>query len=292
MPGVDVLDLVGAILIEQENALPLTVIEASRRGTLWTNATEYFEFATLLRHLTVRDLRLRFQNPLLGILWTILQPLLPAMIFAVVFARVLQPATGGVPYSLAALAGFVPWSFFSTSVSSAGMTFVWNANLLNKVYFPRGILPASAILASSVELATGAILLCGWSIWCGFPPCASWLLLPLLAGYIAAFAFFASLGLATANVLNRNVKFAVPFAMQLWIYASPVIYPSSFVTGRWRWLLGLNPLTAVLEGFRTAIYGAPLDSMLFLMSFCSAIVFATAAVILFRHFEDLIAERV
>jgi lipopolysaccharide transport system permease protein len=253
---------------------------------------EYFEYATLLRHLTVRDLRLRFQNPVLGVFWAILQPLLPALIFAVVFARVLQPATGGVPYSLSALAGFVPWSFFSTSVSAAGMTFVWNANLLKKVYFPRGILPASATLASSVELAGGVVLLCGWSIWSGYPPRWSWLWLPALAGYVAAIAFFVSLGLATANALNRNVKFAVPFAMQLWIYVSPVIYPASFVVGRWRWMLGLNPLTGAFEGFRTAIYGAPLDRTLFLMSFCSAILFAVAALVLFHRFEDILAERV
>lgn len=253
---------------------------------------EYREYATLLRYLTLRDLRLRFQSRILGGLWVILQPLLPAAIFAIVLGSTLAPTTGRVPYSLFALAGFVPWTFFSTSVSTASMTFVWNANLLNKVYFPRGILPASAMLASSVELAVGILLLCCWSILCGYMPRLAWFWLPALAGYVAALAFFVSLGLATANALNRNVKFAIPFLMQLWIYASPVVYSTSILSRRARWLLGLNPLTAVLEGFRAALFGQSVDWHLFAASLGSATVLAIGVLALFRRFESLLAERV
>jgi lipopolysaccharide transport system permease protein len=272
--------------------MPLTVIQPSRRGISIRSAlAEYYEYGTLLRYLTERDLRLRFQNPLLGILWVTAQPLLPAAIFAVIFARLLQPSTAGVPYSLFALAGFVPWTFFSVSVSTASMAFVWNANLLNKVYFPRAILPASAILASSVELAVGLVLLCAYSIFKGFPVRIGWLWLPLLGVYIAAIAFCVSLALATANALNRNVKFAIPFLMQVWIYASPVVYPTTLAPHSSRWLFGLNPLTGVLEGFRAALFGVPFNHTLFLLSLCSAVLIAACALLLFHHYQAVLAER-
>jgi lipopolysaccharide transport system permease protein len=269
------------------------VIEPTGSGiSLLATLAEYGEYSALLRYLTLRDLRLRFQSPLLGIVWVTLMPLLPAAIFATIFARILQPSTGGVPYSLYALAGFVPWTFFSTSVSTASMTFVWNANLLNKVYFPRAVLPASAMLASSVELGAGLVLVCGYSVWRGYPPLLSWLWLPALAIYVAMIAFLVSLGLATANALNRNVKFAIPFLMQIWIYATPVVYPISIVSARTRLILGLNPLTGALEAFRAALLGTPLDHTLFLLSLASTAIFAVASVGLFRRFEALLAERV
>jgi lipopolysaccharide transport system permease protein len=267
------------------------VIGPTRGRSLRSALAEYGDYTTLLRYLTLRDLRLRFQDPLLGIVWVTLMPLLPAAIFATVFARILQPSTGGVPYSLFALAGFVPWTFFSTSVSTASMTFVWNANLLNKVYFPRAVLPASAMLASAVELGAGLVLLCSYTVLRGFPLRVTWFLLPLLALYVAAIAFFVSLGLATANALNRNVKFAIPFLMQVWIYATPVVYPLSIVPTRSRLLFGLNPLTGALEGFRAALLGTPLNHTLFAMSLVSSAIFALGSVRLFHRYEAMLAER-
>jgi len=273
--------------------LPITVIEPTGSGISFLAAlAEYGEYSALLRYLTLRDLRLRFQSPLLGIVWVTLMPLLPAAIFATIFARILQPSTGGVPYALYALAGFVPWTFFSTSVSTASMTFVWNANLLNKVYFPRAVLPASAMLASAAELGAGLILVCIYSVWRGYPPLLSWLWLPLISIYVAVIAFLVSLGLATANALNRNVKFAIPFLMQIWIYATPVVYPISILPARTRLVLGLNPLTGALDAFRAALLGTPLNHTLFLISLASTAVFAVASIGIFRHFEALLAERV
>jgi len=274
-------------------SLPVTIIEPTGRGvSLFAALAEYAEYSALLRYLTLRDLRLRFQSPLLGLVWVTLMPLLPAAIFATIFARILQPSTGGVPYSLYALAGFVPWTFFSTSVSTASMTFVWNANLLNKVYFPRAVLPASAMLASSAELLAGLVLLCGYSIWRGYPPLLSWLWLPVLALYVALIAFLVSLGLATANALNRNVKFAIPFLMQIWIYATPVVYPISIVAPRTRFILALNPLTGALDAFRAALLGTRMDPALFFISLAATAVFAIAAIGVFRRYEALLAERV
>lgn len=271
-----------------------TIIEGDGRSSLSPIALwrEYREYSTLLRYLALRDLRLRFRNPSLGALWVTLQPLLPMVIFSFVFARVLQPSVGTIPYSLFALAGLVPWTFFSSAVSTAGMVFVWNANLLNKVYFPRAILPASAVLASSIELVVGCLLLCGYSVFKGFPPRWSWLWLPVLALEMTVLAFFTSLGIATLNALHRDVKFAVPFLMQLWIYASPVIYSASILPGQYRWLLGLNPLAGVLEQFRWALLGAGPDPAVLWISLASSIALVLAAIGVFRYFEHTLAERI
>jgi lipopolysaccharide transport system permease protein len=270
----------------------MIVIESpGRRWSPVAALREYREFATLFRYLTLRDLRLRFQDRLLGILWVTVQPTLPALIFSFVFARLLQPSTGGVSYPLFALAGFVLWTFFSTSVSTASMTFVWNTNLLNKVYFPRAILPASAVLASSIELVVGSLLVVVWAMLAGYAPRPAWLLLPLICAYVAALAFVVSLGLAVLNALNRNVKFAVPFLMQIWIYASPVVYPATVIGKRFRWVLGLNPLTAALEGFRAALFGTAVDRGLILLSLVSACIAVAGSLALFRRYEAQLAEK-
>ncbi len=269
----------------------LTVIQAKQRFSVSSLFAEYREATTLLRHLTQRDLRLRFQNPLLGLLWVTLQPVLPALVFAFIFARLLQPSTAGVPYALFALAGFVLWSFFSTSVSTASMVFVWNANLLNKVYFPRAVLPASAMVASSVELAAGVVLLCAYSVHRGYPPRLTWLWILPVALEVVVIAFFVALGLATANALNRNVKFAIPFLMQLWIYASPVVYPASLLPQTSRYWLALNPLTGPLEALRAAIFATPVAFPLLLLSSASSLVVVAASVVLFRRFEASLAEK-
>lgn len=216
---------------------------------------EYREFVPLLRYLAARDWRLRYRNASLGTLWVILQPLLPMLVFTMVFAKVLRPSTGDVPYSLYALAGLAPWSFFSSTVSRACLAFVSNANLLNKVYFPRAILPASSVLGGVVDLGVGCALVCGYAILSGYLPTWRWALLPVCAALTLLTAFFVSLLLATLNALQRDVKHAMQFLMQLWLYASPVAYPAGLVPEQYRWLLGLNPMTAVLESFRWSQIG-------------------------------------
>lgn len=245
-----------------------------------------------MRYLAVRDWRLRYRNASLGALWVILQPLLPMLIFTMVFAHVLRPSTGDVPYSLFALTGLAPWSFFASTVSRGCLAFVSNGNLLNKVYFPRGILPASAVLGGALDLAVGCGLVCGYSIWNGYLPTWRWLMLPLLAAQVLATAFFVSLALATLNALYRDVKHAMQFLMQLWLYASPVVYSASLVPEGYRWLLALNPMTSVLEGFRWALLGTPIDAGLFWASLGSTLVVAVAGVELFRSFERSLPERV
>lgn len=270
-----------------------TIIEGSRQRTSWwARMAEYAEFASLAKYLAQRDFRLRYRHASLGVLWVILQPLLPMIIFTGVFSRVLRPSTNGIPYSLFALAGLVPWSFFSSSVTRACMVFVSSGNLLTKVYFPRGILPGSAILGSVLDLGAGCVLVLGYSIWNGYLPSWRWLLLPAVALQTVVVALFISLALATLNAVFRDVKHAMPFLMQLWMYASPVAYSSSLVPPRYRWLVGLNPMASVLDGFRWILFGTRPDLTLYWGSVVSLAVVAGAAIWLFHRFEQSLAERV
>lgn len=272
--------------------MTITIIDADRRESPSDLVQEYAEFGTLLRYLAMRDLRLRYRHASLGALWVVLQPLLPMLIFVGIFSRVLRPSTGDVPYSLFVLSGMVPWTFFAASVSYGCMTFVSNANLLNKVYMPRAILPASAILGSSVDLGVGCILLGAIAIWNGYWPHWTWLALPLFGLQVIVTAFFVSLGLATLNAIYRDVKHAMQFMLQFWLYATPVVYSPALIRPERRWLLGLNPMTSVVEGFRWTVLGTPLNWQLYLSSLACTAIIATGAWALFRHFERSLAERV
>jgi len=271
----------------------LTIIQSARQPVpLAAVVREYTAYGSLLKHLTLRDLRLRYRHASLGLLWVIVQPVVSMIVFALVFSRVLRPATGDVPYSLYALAGLVPWSFFASSLSRACMVFVANSGLLTKVYFPRAILPASAVLGSALDLAVGCGLVCLYAVGSGFWPSWRWMLLPAVAAQAVVTTFFIALGLATLNAIQRDVKHAMQFVIQLWMYASPVVYPSSLVPGPYRWLFGLNPLTSVLDGFRWCLFGTPPDWPLYAASVVSMAALAAGAVRLFFHFERTLAERV
>lgn len=268
-----------------------TIIDADRRSAS-DLLHDYAGSGTLVRYLTMRDLRLRYRHASLGALWVILQPLLPMLVFTGIFSRVLRPSTGDVPYSLFVLSGMVPWSFFSAAVSFGCSTFVSNANLLNKVFIPRAILPASAILGSSVDLGVGCLLLSAYAMWKHYWPHWNWLALPIFILQVVVTAFFVSLGLATLNALFRDVKHAMQFTLQLWLYATPVVYSPTLIHAKYRWLLGLNPMTSVVEGFRWAVLRIPMDRQLCLTSWACSVVIAIAALTMFRHFERSLAERV
>jgi lipopolysaccharide transport system permease protein len=270
-----------------------TIIDPTRqRASFRMLVAEYSEFGSLAKYLALRDFRLRYRHASLGALWVVLQPLLPMLIFTGVFGRVLKPSTGGIPYSLFALAGLVPWSFFSTSVARSCLVFVSSGNLLTKVYFPRAILPASSILGNVIDLGVGCLLAAGYSIWNGYFPTWRWLLLPAVALQCLLVAFFVSLALATLNALFRDVKHAMQFLMQLWMYASPVAYSSSLVPEKYRWLVGVNPMTSVLDGFRWSLFGTRPNFILYCGSVASLAVIAAGAIWLFQRFEESLAERV
>jgi lipopolysaccharide transport system permease protein len=214
-----------------------------------------WEYRELLYFLTMRDVKLRYRQTFLGVAWAVLQPLSAMLVFSLFLGRVAGVATSGVPYPLFAFAGLVPWMFFANAVSGAGNSLLSSSNLITKVYFPRVIIPAAAVLAGLVDFAVAFLLLLGVMAYYGVALTGNVLLLPLLLGLLTLLAFGVGTWMAALNVKYRDIRYALPFVVQLWMFASPIVYPVTLVPERWRWALQLNPITGAVEGFRAALLG-------------------------------------
>jgi lipopolysaccharide transport system permease protein len=220
---------------------------------------ELWRYRDLLFFLTWRDISVRYRQTLLGFLWAILQPFLTMIVFTVFLGKVAGVPSDGIPYPVFSYLGLLPWMYFSGAVTRSGATFVSNAHLLTRVYFPRVLLPVSATLSALVDFGIAFLVLGGLMAWYGLA--LAWtvlLVIPLLL-LTACAATGVGLGLAALNARYRDVQYAIPFLMQLWMFATPVVFPASLVPGGWRLLMALNPLTGLIEAHRAAVLGRPLD---------------------------------
>jgi lipopolysaccharide transport system permease protein len=257
-----------------------------RLGELWS-------YRELVYFLAWREVKIRYKQTALGACWAVLQPLAAMGIFSLVFGRLARLPSDGVPYPLFSLAALVPWTYFSTGIGQAANSLVGNQHLLRKVYFPRLALPLAAVLAAGVDfLIAFALLLIACLAYGVTPgPRALWLL-PVTALALAA-ALGVGLWLAAYNVRYRDVRYALPFLTQLWLYATPVVYPSSLLPSEWRTFAALNPLVGVVEGFRWALLGtASRPGPLLAVSALSALALLASGVAYFRrverHFADIV----
>lgn len=237
---------------------PLVVIQPSKRWSL-ISFTDIWAYRELLFFLTWRDVKVRYKQTALGAAWAILQPLFMMIIFTIFFGRLAGVGSSGIPYPLFALAGLVPWTFFSNSITASGNSLVGSANLITKVYFPRIIVPAAAMLAGLVDFMLAFVLLVLMMFYYGVTLTPQVLFLPVLILLTALFALGVGTWMSALNVKYRDVRFALPFLIQLWLFVSSVILPSSSVPEKWRWLLLLNPMSAIIEGYRSALFGLPFD---------------------------------
>jgi lipopolysaccharide transport system permease protein len=233
---------------------PLVKIRPER-AWIGVSLRDLWAHRELLYFLTWRDLKVRYKQTVLGVAWAIMQPLFTMIIFTLFFGRLAGVPSDGVPYPVFVYAGLIIWTFFSNAVTSSGNSLVGNAQLLSKVYFPRMIIPGSAILAGVVDFAIAFAVLVVLMIYYGTAPTVNILLVPVLLALITLLAFSVGMWLSALNVKYRDIRFALPFVIQLWMFLSPVIYPSSFVPARWRWLLALNPLTGIIDNFRVSLFG-------------------------------------
>ena len=237
---------------------PLVVIQPSKRWNL-LSFKDIWAYRELLFFLTWRDVKVRYKQTALGAAWAILQPLFMMVIFTIFFGRLAGVRSSGIPYPVFALAALVPWTFFSNSITASGNSLVGSANLITKVYFPRLIVPAAAMLAGLVDFALAFGLLCLLMLYYRVTLTAQVLFLPVLVLLTALFALGVGTWMSALNVKYRDVRFALPFVIQLWLFVSSVILPSSSVPEKWRWLLLLNPMSAIIEGYRSALFGLPFD---------------------------------
>ena len=220
---------------------------------------DIWDYRELLFFLTWRDVKVRYKQTVLGAGWAILQPLFMMIIFTIFFGRLAGVDSAGIPYPLFALAGLVPWTFFSNSITASGNSLVGSANLITKVYFPRLIVPAAAMLAGLVDFLLAFTMLCLLMVYYRVTLTAHVLFLPVLILLTALFSLGVGTWMSALNVKYRDVRFALPFLIQLWLFVSSVILPSTSIPQKWRWLLMLNPMSGIIEGYRASLFGLPFD---------------------------------
>jgi lipopolysaccharide transport system permease protein len=232
---------------------PVVVIE--RRTWLGLDLQELWAYRELLYFFMWRDVKVRYKQTVLGVLWVVLQPLMMMLVFAFLFGKTVGIRSDGVSYPLFAYAGLVMWTFFSSAVNAAGNSLVNSAGLITKVYFPRMLVPAAAVGAVLVDFAVSfmplAVLMIFWKV----PVTSGLLLIPLFIVLVVMLALGFGMWMAALNVKYRDIKMALPFLLQLWFFASPIIYPLSLIQGKLRWVLALNPMAGIIEGFRASLYG-------------------------------------
>jgi len=237
---------------------PFVVIEP-RRGSLAINLHDLWQYRDLLYILAARDIKVRYKQTVLGVLWAIIQPLSMMIIFTLFFGRLAGIPSDGIPYPLFAYAGLLSWAFFSNALNSSGNSLVGNSSLITKVYFPRMIIPIAAVGSGLIDfvIAFGLLVLLMLYYGIGFSP--NILMVPILTLLTALLATGIGMWMSALNVKYRDVRYALPFFIQLWMFATPIIYPSSLIPDEWRWLFRINPLTGIVEGYRSAIFGKPFD---------------------------------
>jgi lipopolysaccharide transport system permease protein len=237
---------------------PLVMIRSSRRWAA-LNLLELWHNRDLFYFLMWRDVKVRYKQTALGVVWVALQPLLTMAIFTIIFGRLAHVPSDGQPYPIFVYAGLLPWNFFSNAVTTSSNSLVGNATLITKVYFPRLVIPGAAVGAGLVDLAiAGAILFvmgCYYRVSVG----VGLLMLVPLCSLLTIFAAAVGLWMSALNVKYRDVRYALPFLIQIWMYVTPVIYPVSFIPQKWHWAVMLNPLSGIIEGFRSAIFNHPFN---------------------------------
>ena len=270
--------------------VPLTVIEPSkgwvslRLGALW-------RFRELLYFLIWRDVKVRYKQTLLGAAWAILQPLLTMVVFSIFFGKLARMPSDGVPYPLFAYVALVPWTFFANGLTLASNSLVANQTLLRKVYFPRLVIPVSAVAAGLIDFGIAFVVLLGLAARYGVPLTVNMIWLPALVLLALVTALGVGLWFAALNVLYRDIQYVVPFLVQVWLYATPIVYPSSLVPERWRTLYAINPMVGVVEGFRWALLGTgTAPGLMILVSGIAAVVTLIGGMFFFRRMEKTFSD--
>lgn len=237
---------------------PVRVIEP-RSGVVPIDWRELWDYRDLLGFLVWRDVKVRYKQTVLGASWAILQPLATMAVFTVLFGRWAKMPSDGVPYAVFAFAALVPWTFFSNAVSASAASLVGNTHLVSKVYFPRLLISLSAICTGVLDLAVALVVM--FALLAAYGIAFTWHLaaLPALTLLVLLTAFGIGSALAALCAMYRDVRYVVPFLLQLWMFASPVIYPLSLVPAGRRWIFLLNPMTGAIDGFRSALLGRPFD---------------------------------
>jgi lipopolysaccharide transport system permease protein len=268
---------------------PLVRVRPGGAG-LSIDLKEVWAYRELLYFFVWRDVKVRYKQTALGAAWALIQPLATMLVFTLFFGRVAGTSAPNVPYPLFAYAGLVLWTFFANAVSNSGNSLVGSANLITKVYFPRAIIPASAVAAGLFDFVIASALLVPLLAGYGVAPGRTIVFAPVFVLLATLCALGVGVWTSALNVKYRDVRYVLPFAVQVWMFASSVIVPSSFAGARWRWLLILNPLTGIIEGFRASVFGQRLDWSSVAVSAIITLALLFAGLAYFHRMEENFAD--
>lgn len=271
---------------------PEILIEPEK-GWVPVNLREIWRFRELLYFLAWRDVKVKYKQTALGVIWAVLQPVLAMLIFSVIFGRFASIPSDGIPYPIFVFIGLLPWNYFAAVLGQSTTSLVAGSNLISKVYFPRLIIPASSAIAALIDLLIGFAVLVVMMLWYGVELSPGILLVPVLVFITLMNAVGFGIWFSALNVRYRDIQYAIPFLIQIWMFATPVIYPASLVGEKWGWLLMLNPMGGVIEAFRPAVFGhQPMPWQGLLISAFMGLLVFVSGVFYFRrverHFADVI----
>ena len=278
-------------LAETRPTVTSTMRIAPSRGWVSLKLGELWEYRELLYFLIWRDIKVRYKQTVLGASWAIIQPLFTMVVFSLFFGQLGKMPSDGIPYPIFSFAALVPWTFFANGLSQSSNSLIGSSNLITKVYFPRLVVPLAAVLSGIADFAVAFLVLLGMMFFFGIVPTLNVLWLPLL--FLLALITSLGIGLwfSALNVEFRDVRYLVTFVTQLWLFATPIAYPSSMLPEPWRTLYGLNPMTGVVEGFRWALLGTnSAPGPLIAVSSAVAVVILIAGAFYFRRMERTFAD--
>jgi lipopolysaccharide transport system permease protein len=280
------------VVVSSAHEVPVVRIEPER-GWFDLRLREVWEYRELLYFFVQRDVKVRYRQTLIGVAWVVLQPLMTMAVFTLFFGRLAKLPSNGLPYPVFYFLALVPWAYFAQALSNCTNIVVENQHVITKVYFPRLVLPLAAVSSGLVDFAVGFVVMLALVLTYGIHLTSAALLLPAFILLALLTALGVGLWTSALNAYYRDIRSIIPFAIQFWMLASPVAYPSSLVPQRWRWLYGLNPMAGVIDGFRWALtgHGLPPGPML-LVSVAMVILVLVSGLLFFQRVEGTVADRV
>lgn len=266
-----------------------TIIEP-QHGWIPVNWQELFKFRELIYILAWRDIKVRYKQTVLGATWAIFQPFISMVIFSIVFGKLARMPSDNLPYPIFVYSGLLPWTFFANGLTSASSSLVTQSHLISKIYFPRLIIPISAFGARLLDFAISLGIMILMMFYYGIIPSIYVLLFPLLLFATILTALGVGTLLSALSVTYRDVNYITPFMVQLWMYATPIIYPVNIVPERWRWVVSLNPMAGLIDGYRSALLGKPFDWLSLNISLGVSFMFLAVGLIYFKKVERRFAD--
>jgi len=253
---------------------------------------ELVEYHELLFFLTLRDIKVRYKQTVLGAAWAIIQPFFTMIVFSIFLGKLAKVPSDGLPYPIFTYTALLPWTLFANSLLASSNSLVTNQNLITKIYFPRLVIPISAVIGGVVDFAIALVVMLGMMLYYHIAPTIAIITLPLFVLFAVLSALSVGLWLSALNVQYRDVRYMVPFLTQFWMFASPIVYSASLVPEKWRMLYGLNPMVGVVEGFRWALLGTSNPSGFMLVSLGVTLVLLVGGLFYFRRMEKTFADMV